>query len=321
LSAVQAAQVLEELSSIEFYGSLANIRQNIAFTSVAERLTDPRAPGAEGLSLWFSPMGRFAKYDAENGVSGLKVDSYGGAFGIDMAYEGGAFGFGFGYAEHDARARGSMESGDVETYTLGLYWTQRFGDALYANAQFSYGFSKFAVERELTLLARTIMSDFKGNEWDGRVQLGYDFPVGPNMTATPFGELALRHWSMNGFTEEGGQAVGVAMNKASKTVFNPTVGVRLSTPAGMDAGMFTLRPYGELSYTFQDGVGARRTATFLGGGDSFDVKGIDAEGFGKIEAGINADMSEQLGLFLGLNYGFGGGQDAAGLQGGVKINF
>ena len=322
LNSAQAAQVFDELSSAEFYGSLSSVRQNIGFTSAAERLTIARPTDSDaGASLWFSPVANFAKYGGTNsGASKTKVNSYGGAFGLDLGYgNGGAFGFGFGYVQHDASARGTAEEGQVRTYTLGAYWTQRFRENFYANAQFSYGFSKFKTERELALLARTISADFKGSEWDGSIQVGYDFKTNGNLVVTPFGELALRHWSMDGFTETGGAGIGLAVDKASKTVFNPTFGVKLG--ASIEGGAFTLKPYGKLSYTFQGNMGNERTVRYLGGGNSFTLEGVDPDGFGKIEAGIEALMNDKLGVFFGVGYGFGGQQNVGRVQGGINVNF
>jgi len=322
LNGAQAAQVFDELSSAEFYGSLSSVRQNIGFTSAAERLTTARPTDSDaGASLWFNPVANFAKYGGTNsGASKTKVNSYGGAFGLDLGYgNGGAFGFGFGYVQHDASARGTAEEGQVRTYTLGAYWTQRFRQNFYANAQFSYGFSKFKTERELAILARTISADFKGSEWDGSIQIGYDFETNGNLVVTPFGELALRHWSMDGFTETGGAGIGLAVDKASKTVFNPTFGVKLG--ASIEGSAFTLKPYGKLSYTFQGNMGNERTVRYLGGGNSFTLAGVDPDGFGKIEAGIEALMNDKLGVFFGVGYGFGGQQNVGRVQGGINVNF
>ena len=321
LNATQAAQVFDELSSAEFYGSLSSVRQNIGFTSAADRLTNARpSDSPSGANLWLNPVGNFATYGGtESGASKVKVNSYGGAFGLDVSYgNGGAFGFGFGYVQHDASARGSAEQGQVRTFTVGTYWTQRFRENFYANAQFSYGFSKFRTERELTILARTINGEFKGREWDGSIQVGYDLATSGSLVVTPFGELALRHWSMDGFTETGGAGIGLAVDEASKTVFNPTLGVKLG--ASIDRGAFVLKPYGKLSYTFQGNVGNERTVSYLGGGNSFTLAGVDPEGFGKIEAGIEALMSEKIGVFFGAGYGFGGQQNVGRVQGGITIS-
>jgi uncharacterized protein with beta-barrel porin domain len=321
LSAAAAAQVFDELSSAEFYGSLSNIRQNAAFTSAAERLTQPRATDLPvGASLWVSPSGTFSKFDASgSGASSVRVDSYGGAAGVDLSYgNGGAMGFGMAYGQHDADGRGRTEHARVRTTTLGAYWTHNFGN-LYANAQFSYGFSEFDTRRTLSLLARTITANYRGSEWDGRVQVGYKVEAG-DLILTPFGELALRHWSTRDYNEQGGAGIGLAVSRASKSVFNPTIGGKIAYD--MEIGdSFHLRPYGKLSYTFQGNAGVDRTVRYLAGGNSFVLNGVDPKGFGTIEGGLDAALNDKLGVFFGGGYSFAGSQKFGRIQSGLNINF
>ena len=102
-------------------------------------------------------------------------------------------------------------------------------------------------------------------------------------------------------------------------MFNPTFGVKLG--ASIEGGAFTLKPYGKLSYTFQGNMGNERTVRYLGGGNSFTLEGVDPDGFGKIEAGIEALMNDKLGVFFGVGYGFGGQQNVGRVQGGINVNF
>src|SRR3546814_19016075 len=76
-------------------------------------------------------------------------------------------------------------------------------------------------------LDRTITASFKGRQWDGNVELGYDVLAGSGVTVLPFGKLALRHWTLGGFTEQGGAGIGLTAGRDSKTVFVPELGVRL----------------------------------------------------------------------------------------------
>src|SRR3546814_10226783 len=82
----------------------------------------------------------------------------------------------------------------------------------------------------------------------------------------PFGELAIRHWSTKGFTEEGGAGLGLKVEGDSKSVFEPTLGVRFATVATQTEA-FTLRPYASLAYTFQGDAGTTRTVGYLGDPD------------------------------------------------------
>jgi uncharacterized protein with beta-barrel porin domain len=322
LNAAQAAQVFNELSSAEIYGSLASVDQNSVFNSSLNRLTQRRGYGeALGTQLWFDPSASFVKTGGtKSGASKIKTNSYGGAFGIDVAYQdNGAIGIGFGYGQHDVNARGTPESAQVRTYTIGAYATQGFGP-FYGNLSFAYGFSKFEVERDLTILARTIEGDFKGKQWDAALELGYDMQAGGNLVVTPFGKLAARHWSMNGFTEEGGAGIGLNVKGASKTVFNPVLGVKAGALMG-DPEKVAFRPYGKLQYTFQGNVGNRRTVQYLGGGDAFQLRGVDPNGSGLAELGIDATVNKRVGLFLSGGLGFGGHNSSGQIRAGISFGF
>jgi uncharacterized protein with beta-barrel porin domain len=322
LDSAQAAQVFNELSSAEIYGSLASVKQNLAFGESVNTLTARRSVGQSfGTRLWVNPVGSFGKYGGtSSGASKIKVNSYGGALGLDVGYQDdGAFGVGFGYTQHDVNARGTEETARAKTYTIGAYWTQGFGP-IYANAQFAYGFSEFDTQRDLSILARSIGASFKGNEWDGGLEVGYDWKTSGALVVTPFGQLAARHWSMKGFTETGGAGIGLKVNGASKTVFNPTLGVKLAAQMG-DLDGFAFRPYAKAAYTFQGSLGNARTVQYLGGGNAFSLAGVDPDSFGTFEAGVDASINNKVGLFISGGFGFGGQQKTSKIQGGIEIKF
>lgn len=322
MNSAQAAQVFNELSSAEIYGSLAAVDQNAVFNTTVNRLAARRGYGeALGTQIWFNPSANFAKTGGtKSGASKIKTNSYGGAFGIDVAYQAnGAFGIGFGYGQHDVTAQGSPEEAQVRTYTIGAYATQGFGP-FYGSFQFAYGFSKFEVERDLTLLARTIEGDFKGKQLDASIELGYDVAAGGNLVMTPYGKLALRRWSMNGFTEEGGAGIGLRFDNASKTVFSPVLGVKAGALLG-DADGVAYRPYAKVQYSFQGNIGSDRTAQYMGGGNTFRLKGVDPDGHGLVELGIDASINKRVNLFLSGGYGFGGHNSVGQVRSGISFGF
>jgi hypothetical protein len=316
LSQAGAAQVFNELSSAEIYGSLAAIEQNSALT---ESFETAAAIGSNG--VWINPVGRFARYgDTNSGASKIRDNSYGGAIGLNLGYaDNGTFGIGFAYAEHDIAARGTPETAKAKTYSLGVNWKHVFGP-IQAGAQFVYGFSNFDVTRDLTVLDRTITASFKGRQWDGNVELGYDVLAGSGVTVLPFGKLALRHWTLGGFTEQGGAGIGLTAGRDSKTVFVPELGVRLGAELS-NGGDVSIRPFGKLSYTFQGDVGSSREFAFATGGSPFTLKGVDPKGFGSIDGGISALFKERIGVFVQGGLNFGGSQKGAEARGGINVRF
>ncbi|MBC2664374.1 hypothetical protein H7F51_02455 [Novosphingobium flavum] len=322
LNATQAATVFNELASGSIYGSLANLRQNAVLNGQFDQLAQRRETEAGAVSLWMSPVGSFAKYSGtDSGASKIDATTYGAAIGVDVGYgDGGAFGFGFGYGRHNFDAMSFPASVDADTYTLGAYLTQSFGP-LAVNAKFAYGFSTFDAHRDLTVLARKITGHFRGSEWDGSIGLSYLLQTG-GMNVEPFADLSLRHWHTNGFTEEGGAGVGLNVQGAGKTVFDPTVGVRLSGNAD-PAAAFSLKPYASLSYTFQGDAGTARTVSYVGDPAStqFVLNGVNPKGYGSIGAGVTATVSNKVSLSLGGTYDFGSNNSVAAIRGAIGIKF
>jgi hypothetical protein len=322
LSKAQAAAVFDELASASIYGSLANLRQNVAFQGQFDQLARRRDQQIGGVNLWLAPIGNFATFGG-TGSGAVKIDatSYGAATGLDIAYdESGAFGFGFGYARHNVDAKGQPVKVDGKTYSLGAYWTQGFGP-LSVNAQFVYGFSTFDARRNLALLSRKVTADFRGNEWDGSIGVAYNFGQG-DIDIVPFGELAIRHWKTNGFTEEGGAGLGLAVEGDSKSVFEPTLGLRVATVISQ-TDTFTLQPYASAAYTFQGDAGTTRTVSYLGDldGNTFELKGVDPKGYATIAAGLTTLVADKVNIFLGGSYAFGSNNNVATIRSTIGIKF
>lgn len=320
LNTTQAAEVFNELSSAEFYGSLAAIQQNSVLTdsfNTALAINNNKA----GVSVWINPVGRFTRYGGtKSGASQIKDNTYGGAFGVQLGYaEDGSIGIGVAYANHDINARRTPEEASAHTYSVGVNWAQGFG-RLHANGQFVYGFSNFDVSRTLAILDRTPTASFKGREWDGSIQLGYDVVVNHSFALTPYGKLALRHWSLGGFSEENGAGIGVTSGKDSKTVFVPEVGLRLATTFQASDNVM-VRPFGKISYTFQGDVGSAREFSYAAGGATFRLKGVDPKGFGSADIGINALFNQRIGVFVVTGIDFGGSHKGAQARGGINVNF
>ena len=322
LNKTAAAQVFNELASASIYGSLANLHQNVAFEGQMDLLAQRREDGEAAIGLWIAPVGNFAKFSGgSSGAARIDATSYGAAIGLDIGYgANGGFGIGFGYAKHNVDARNGTASVDGDTYTLGAYWTHGFGP-LAVNAKVAYGFSKFDGRRDLALLSRQVTGHFRGSELDGSLGLAYKLEAG-GFDVTPFADLSVRHWHLNSFTEAGGAGVGLAVEGKSKTVFDPELGVRLSTLA-VDSNGLKLRPYGSLSYTFQGNAGTSRQVGFEGDIDAntFVLEGVSPKGYGTVGLGMTAVIADKVNLSVGGSYAFGSGNNTAAIRSVIGFRF
>lgn len=322
LSGDQAAQLFNELSSGEVYGSLAAVDQNGVFGQTLDMLTNRRSFGGDfATQLWLNPVGRWGKYGDGDafGASDIRANSYGLAGGLDFAYApDGAFGFGGAYAEHDIAARGTPEAVDGRTWTVGAYVTQGFGP-IYANAKVAFGWTNYDVTRTMSLLARTAEASVNAKQLDASLELGYDYRAG-SLTVTPYGKLVLRRSSLEGFTETGAGAFSLDVEGRKKTVFSPVIGVKIGTETEL-SDTVTLRPFARASYTFQGNLPNDVSVRYVGGGDSFVLRGVEPDSFGAVEAGFEAKMAERLNLFFSGSQTFGGDNKVTGLRGGVTFQF
>lgn len=320
LSNAQVTEGLRELSSGAYYGSLLATRTTDPFGDFTRQA--PVSVGSGSFNIWLSPNGSFAKYSANEsaGASGLRADLYGGSVGLGVTTSaGGEYGVGFGYGRVDTSARGTPEKAKANTYMVGAFARQAFGQAHVA-AQVVFGWSNWEATREMPLFSRTATADFDSKETRFILQGGYDFPIGMNVVATPFARIDLRHYSFDGFTEEGAGGIGLDVQSRSKTVLSPELGVKVA--GDFETGLATLRPELSVSYTFQGDVGARRDVAYLGDTSSvFRLEGVDPDGFFTIGAGLGAAIGERSTVFVRGSYSTGGGVKDANVGAGVKIGF
>jgi len=322
LSSDQAAQLFNELSSGEVYGSLAAVDQNGVFGQTLDMLTNRRSFGGDfATQLWLNPVGNWGKFGDGDayGASDIRANSYGLAGGLDFAYAAdGAFGFGGSYAEHDIAARGTPESVDGRTWTVGAYVTQGFGP-IYANAKLAFGWTNYDATRTMSLLARTAEASINAKQLDASLEVGYDYRAG-SVTVTPYGKLVLRRTSLEGFTETGAGAFSLDVDGRKKTVFSPVLGVKLGTETELSDNV-TLRPFAKASYTFQGNLPNDVTVSYIGGGDKFVLRGAEPDSYGMVEAGFEAKVADRLNLFFTGSQTFGGDNKVTGLRGGVSFQF
>lgn len=339
LGSDDAGQALNELGGGAFYGSLGAIRttqtmsdalgsrmagwngerEAMGSAMVYTGATSGATAASSDTVLWASPSGSMGSFDgnAATGARELDVDTYGISFGVDAPIQGtGNLGFGFGYLEHDAVSDPAGARADSKSYQLGIYGGSQVNENIYLNGQFIYSWSDYDAQRSLPLFARTATAEFDGKEWLASGEIGYDYYFSNGSAGvTPFANLKVRHFSLDGFQEEGAGGIGLNMESRSKTVFNPEIGARLY---GELAGV---RPFASASYTYQGGAGTDRTASFLGGGDEFTLQGVDPDGYGLVSGGVSSDLGRAMTFEVKVSHAFAGGQKNTSLRGGLSLQF
>lgn len=312
LSASDASRAFVELGSGSVYGSLAAVSTTAPFGEAVDSVGSTNA----GLGLWARPTGRLARFDGEGrtGASRFKAYDFGGAMGINVTTDsGGNFGVGGGYGRVNARDRDLPSQAHANTYMIGAYAAQKI-DLLSLSAQVVFGWSNWDTTRSLPLFARTATASFDSKEFRFDARVGYDFLFG-NAVVTPFAKADVRRYSFDAFDEQDAGGIGLAVGKRDKTVFSPELGLRLS------GNFSTVRPFLEGGYVFQGDIDGYRTVSFLGDrANSFRLEGVEPDGYGKLAAGVQADVYGAS-LFLRAGYLTGGGNSTSELAGGISLRF
>lgn len=317
-TAAQSAEAFRQLSSGEFYGSLAAISTTVPFGEATDGLSPPGGPS--GIGLWFRPTGQFATYKANEqfGASAINLDNYGGSIGLNYATgSGGHVGIAGGYSALNVRAAGTPERARAKTYMVGAYASQEL-DKLHVSAQAVYGRSDWDASRGLPIFGRIATSSFKSTEVRASLRVAYAIDLDTRFELTPFARGELRYFRFDGFDEQGAGSIGLSIGRRSKTVFNPEVGVRIE---GSPDDSNHIRPFAEGSYVFQSNPGTDRQMSFLGNsGTAFSVTGVRPGDAIKAAVGVSADVG-RTSLFVRGDYASGGMQQVGSVRGGVLLRF
>ena len=126
--------------------------------------------------------------------------------------------------------------------------------------------------------------------------------------------------SFNGITEENGGGLGLTVDGFSKSIFSPTVGVRIGGEFAPN-DTITVRPFIRGAFTFQGDVGASRGVGYRAGGDRFILTGVRPDDFGSIDLGVDTNLGSGLNRFVNGGYSFGGGNKVTSIRGGLNFRF
>jgi hypothetical protein len=315
----EIADAMQELTSGEFYGSLAATRTTDPFGDFTRNL--PRNTGEKALNLWINPAGSFLRQGRYSvyGASATRTNNYGGSIGIGgTSASGFSYGIGFGYGDIDQDARGTPEHANADTYMVGVF-AQVPLSQINLGIQAVYGWSNWNTSRAMPTFGRTATAKFDSNEFRLIAEASHNFELG-KVDIVPFLRGDLRHYSFDGFTEAGGGSIGLIVDKKSKTLFSPEVGAKIVGNYG--SGNAKIHPEASVSYTLQGDVGGNRDVAFLvDPASKFRLQGTDPDAFWTFGAGLSAQIGSKSAAYLRGAFASGGDQHGASFSAGVKIGF
>ncbi|HEX7783848.1 MAG TPA: autotransporter domain-containing protein [Sphingobium sp.] len=315
----EIADAMQELTSGEFYGSLAATRTTDPFGDFTRNL--PRNTGEKALNLWINPAGSFLRQGRYSvyGASATRTNNYGGSIGFGgTSASGFSYGIGFGYGDIDQDARGTPEHAKANTYMVGAFAQVPLSE-INLGVQAVYGWSNWKTSRGMPTFGRTAVAKFDSEEFRLIAEASHIFELG-KVDIVPFLRGDLRHYSFDGFTESGGGAIGLIVDKKSKTLFSPEVGTKIVGNYG--SGNTKIHPEASVSYTLQGDVGGNRDVAFLvDPASKFRLQGSDPDAFWTFGAGLSAQIGGTSSAYLRGAFASGGDQHGASFSAGVKIGF
>jgi hypothetical protein len=211
----------------------------------------------------------------------------------------------------------SVQPARLNAPKAGIYALQQLG-GLRVSGQAVYGRSDWDASRGLPLFARTATSSFKSTEVRASLRVDYSIDINTGFELTPFARGEVRYFRFDGFDETGAGSIGLSVERRSKTVFTPEVGMRIG---GSPDNGSRIRPFAEGSYLLQGDPGTDRVMNFLGDGATvFRAEGVRPDDAIKAAVGVTADMSRMT-LFARADYASGGRQQVGSVRGGALFKF
>jgi outer membrane autotransporter protein len=230
---------------------------------------------APGISAWIQPYGGFASQDPQDGVSGYNATVYGVSLGGDTAVRPDLrLGLAVQLGNSDIRYTNVLQgnSDSIFTAQIGAYGTWRFTDHAFLDGQITYGHNSYGSTNYVTPLATTLKSNYGGNQFMGRIGVGYIWKSG-DLAVTPLLSLQQYHFDIDSYNTSGGGAAGVDehVNGQTINITQPRIGSSLSYRF-VDPNGFTAIPDLHLYYMHNFGTDHLSiTGNFIASGSGFQV--------------------------------------------------
>ncbi|NRA29996.1 MAG: autotransporter outer membrane beta-barrel domain-containing protein, partial [Parvularculaceae bacterium] len=324
LTREQVGSVIDELASGEFYGSLTTLQTTAPFIGAHD--TGRVSSGDGRFSVWASTTAELVDLngDSQQGSRDVEADQFGYVAGFGYHFADTEIGFGVGYGEFDVdsftNVVGAPRAGtaEAETWIVGGFAEHKRGKLSLA-ANLAYAQSEWLVNRNLRGLGRAASAEFDSTELRADAIVAYTFAF-ENSWIAPFGELSMRQFNFDAFTETGAGVVNLTVDEADHAVFTQTAGMRAGTAFSVRA--VRVKPEFQLSYTFAGENDAfRDVATTFDPNTQFRLNGVDPEGFMTMGSGVVAELNDNAHLFLRSSLSPGQNYQASSVSGGLRIRF
>lgn len=282
----------------QFLGAVSNrlgfVRSGIAQTGIAT------GDMFHGTGFWMQALGNHTRQATRNGIEGYQANTFGTSIGADKLLGNHVrvgFSGGYGYAHVNSKTGGSPKS-DINSFQGTIYGSydslkQREGDEIkrgskggvrnpgqdswYLDGMFGFTQNNYSNRREIFLSGdnRVAKSDSYGQQYSTRFESGYTFVFEKTKAFewTPFISLDYSYLYMNKYKEDGAGALNLTVNGQGFNLLEQGLGTKIAYPIhSKKAGTFipsvkTVWLHDYMADPYE------ATASFAGGGPSFETKG------------------------------------------------
>jgi len=268
-------------------------------------------------SVWGSLTGHYSELDGNGNGTGVRSDGFGFVGGVDQKINADTtIGISGGYASSNTNSASGNSELDIDSLTVALYGLHELG-ALSLSGFAAYTYHDVDGTRRIPVLGLTANSDYSADQFTLQAEAAYRIENAfEDADAIPFINGRFVSVDSDAFTETGAGAANLISSGSSSDAFDLTGGMRF------EAVTTTGKAFVGAGYQYRFGdVVTDTTFTFAGGG-TFTAQGIERDrGSAYVEAGLEADIKDNLSFFANGTANFGGDFEAYSGSVGVKLAF
>ncbi|WP_159355764.1 autotransporter outer membrane beta-barrel domain-containing protein [Methylovorus glucosotrophus] len=253
--------------------------------------------------FWTKVFGGRGNQDMRSGFAGYDMSTTGMAFGLDTLLESNwVLGGAFTYANTNVNMNNFRDGdhSDIKTYQATLYGSKNFGK-WYLESMLAYARQNYEGARDTTITG-VATSDYNGDQWAARVNVGYPFALGNQAKLTPIVGMEWINLQQEGYTEKGAGPLSMKFNDQSADRIRSLIALKFSTEHALSNGSYLI-PSVQVGWRHDfknDGVNT--TTSFVGGGTSFKTPGQEiARDTYSLGGAIRYQKSETFSMSLQLD--------------------
>ena len=254
-----------------------------------------------GVGVWMQALGSHLKQDMRKGIEGFAANTFGTTIGADKVIDShfrAGFAGSYGWAGVKAKTAGSP-SDNINSYQATLYGSydsldleksrqggkksyeavrSQVENSYYVDGMMAFTQDNYDSRREIWVTptsGRVAKADHYAQQYSTNFEAGYKFVFERTkaLEVTPFASLGYNYLYMNQYKEHGADALNLNVNGEGFHQLEQALGTKVAYPITCKK-MGTFIPSGKAAWLY-DYIGDRfeTTASFAGGGSSFNTKG------------------------------------------------